>query len=233
MRSKNINPNRGLLIFVIAVIVIALWCIVSGIIGLIGRNKINTQTLFENGYHKGDFFEGEISYGSDCVLCMKHTINFIPAAYEYYYVIMSEDFSGAALVRADKHFGENFVNGTAAQPLNASGRVKATEYKTERELTSVQSELAAIGIHLSIDNYVDLLSSKYYTLRIAAGIAYVAILTGFAFVFRSQKSNKFVSYENGAENTALNKTTEGKLVIVLTLLMMAVLVLSLHLMEMR
>lgn len=233
MRNRVADSWKGLLIVAILFAVVSLWSIVTGVMGLAGRNKADAETFFEKGYQKGDFFDGEITYCSDCVLCMKHTINFIPAAYEYYYVIMSDDLSKAVMVRADKHYGENFVDGEAVTPVKAKGRVKSTEYETRRELESVQNDLAAMGVYLSVDTYLDLLSTKYYALRIVSGVSFIAIMAGFALLLKSKNGSRFVSSENGMDRTELKKTTEGKIFIVLVLLMTAALVLSLHLMEMR
>lgn len=169
-KRKPMDPAKAMAITCIITALAAVWCVVSGIIGITFKDKQSINKLISTGCEEGDFFEGDVSYSSDCILRMKHTINFIPTAYENYFIVISSDGKNAAVVRADKDFSESFHNGIAAEPVHVKGRVKETDYKVQRELTDITAQLRQEGISVSSENYYDFISTRYYVLRIILGI---------------------------------------------------------------
>ena len=117
-KRKPMDPAKAMAITCIITALAAVWCVVSGIIGITFKDKQSINKLISTGCEAGDFFEGDVSYSSDCILRMKHTINFIPTAYENYFIVISDNGKNAAVVRADKDFSESFHYGIAAKPVH-------------------------------------------------------------------------------------------------------------------
>lgn len=70
---------------------------------------MSLDSAFESGMDKGNIVSGVPPYGApQANLDYEHGVDSIPIGHEYYYMIFLEDQQTILLVRADKHFGENF-----------------------------------------------------------------------------------------------------------------------------
>lgn len=123
--TRQASPVTAFIVFAIIVIL----SLYFGISGLIGGGEVSLDSAFESGMDKGSIVSGVPPYGApQANLDYEHGINSITIGHEYYYMILSEDQQTILLVRADKHFGENFdsesyknINGTSIK-----GKVRMT-----------------------------------------------------------------------------------------------------------
>lgn len=137
--NRQASPVTAAVVFGI-IIIIALY---FGISGLIGGGKVSLDSAFESGMDKGSIVSGVPPYGApQANLDYEHGVDSIPIGHEYYYMILSEDQQTILLVRADKHFGENFdsesyknINGTSIK-----GKVRMTS----KDVTAKFSELTQL-----------------------------------------------------------------------------------------
>ena len=190
-KHMNSKSRRSIILAGIIFSILATVFIVFGVTGLLSQGK-DMGKVFEDSLEKGNCYEGEIKYASQNVYIMKHTINFIPVAYEYYYVITNYDASSMVVVRAPKKWGDNFNEdtGESLKKIVAKGNVKKCSYKVKSGMEEIRSRwmLDSYGTKFDSGYYVDLLQTRNSILQLVLGIGILLFmaLCVFKYVFLEQ-----------------------------------------------
>ncbi|MBR2283700.1 MAG: hypothetical protein IJ874_04675 [Ruminococcus sp.] len=174
----------------IFLIAMAVWGILFGILGLV-RQPQSIDDSFKNSFEKYTVVEGYAEYGSNSYFIeYTHSINFIPAAKEYYYLIFSDDMNSAVSVRAPKSFGKKFdENFEANELVRIKGKVRKLPTKVAPSVKQLMNEFAASGIFVESENYVDLLSTRLYVIQIIIGAGNIIALL-FLLSYGKYRKNK-------------------------------------------
>lgn len=168
---------------IIFFVVIGGWCLGSGINALFIAPVHPMEDAFTN-LVEGDVYEGNITCISTEVGELKHTINFIPAGTEHFYLMVSEDGNTIIPIRASKEWDDQYT-GLAWQEVSIQERgiVREMDYKVKGEL---MSELATVfaeeGIQFEQTYYLDLNANKLGALQIFAGVALILCVIYFTVV---------------------------------------------------
>lgn len=180
---------------------------------------------------KGDYVEGRINLASKEIFTLKHSINFIPAGTEHYFVIVDDNYETCIAVRASEKWVSNFSANEAIDPAGQfiSGYVRRTDYKVQSSLADFRAE----GFNINTGIYIDLLGTRYAGLTLL-GCALLALTVLYGALL--------VKYTNGPYNPgfmpsavgeALRNLTANKAVsIVMLVVFMGSLGLLIHVMEM-
>lgn len=169
----------GLIIFV----AIAGWCLVSGAKALFLAPVHPMEEAFTN-LVEGDIYEGTITCISPEVGELKHTINFIPAGTEHFYLMVSEDGTTIIPIRASKEW-DTLYPGTEWLDVALQERaiVREMDYKVKNELMSdIATAFAAEGIKMEQTYYLDLNANKMGGLQMFAGVALFLCIIYFCFI---------------------------------------------------
>ncbi len=176
----------GLIIFV----GIAGWCLVSGLKALFLAPVHPMEEAFTN-LVKGDIYEGTINCISPEVGELKHTINFIPAGTEHFYLMVSEDGTTIIPIRASKKWDTLYV-GTEWLDVALQERaiVREMDYKVKKELMSdIATAFATEGIKMEQTYYLDLNANKMGGLQIFVGVALLLCIIYFGFVAKKLEND--------------------------------------------
>ncbi len=185
----------GLVIF----IGIAVWCLVSGAKALFFAPVHSMEDAFTD-LVEGDVYEGTITCISPEVGELKHTINFIPAGTEHFYLMVSEDGTSVVPIRASKKWDTLYASTDWLEvSLQERGIVREMDYKVKSELMSdIAAAFTAEGIKVEQSYYLDLNANKMGTLQIVAGIAILLCIVYFGF-FANRVKN-----DNGTFSVTIN-----------------------------
>ena len=185
----------GLVIF----IGIAVWCLVSGVKALFFAPVHSMEDAFTD-LVEGDVYEGTITCISPEVGELKHTINFIPAGTEHFYLMVSEDGTSVVPIRASKKWDTLYASTDWLEvSLQERGIVREMDYKVKSELMSdIAAAFTAEGIKVEQSYYLDLNANKMGTLQIVAGIAILLCIVYFGFFANRVKS------DNGTFSVTIN-----------------------------
>lgn len=185
----------GLVIF----IGIAVWCLVSGAKALFFAPVHSMEDAFTD-LVEGDVYEGTITCISPEVGELKHTINFIPAGTEHFYLMVSEDGTSVVPIRASKKWDTLYASTDWLEvSLQERGIVREMDYKVKSELMSdIAAAFTTEGIKVEQSYYLDLNANKMGTLQIVAGIAILLCIVYFGF-FANRVKN-----DNGTFSVTIN-----------------------------
>lgn len=185
----------GLVIF----IGIAVWCLVSGAKALFFAPVHSMEDAFMD-LVEGDVYEGTITCISPEVGELKHTINFIPAGTEHFYLMVSEDGTSVVPIRASKKWDTLYASTDWLEvSLQERGIVREMDYKVKSELMSdIAAAFTAEGIKVEQSYYLDLNANKMGTLQIVAGIAILLCIVYFGFLANRVKN------DNGTFSVTIN-----------------------------
>lgn len=143
-KSSTAGAIAGLLVMAIALAAFGFF----GIRTLVRKSGMTTQDA-ERGFtlEAGKWTQFQAFYATDGAV-YKHSVNFIPTAYEYYFYVFSKDGSSYAVVRADKKWCEkNFdENGVAIDKngVTVTGYVRSADYKVKEEVSRQFEEAKGI-----------------------------------------------------------------------------------------
>lgn len=184
----------GLIIFV----GIAGWCLVSGAKALLFAPVHSMNEAFMD-LVEGDVYEGTITCISPEIGELQHTINFIPAGTEHFYLMVSEDGTSVVPIRASKKWDNLYTSSDWVEvSLQERGIVRKMDYKVRSELMSdIVTAFTAEGIKVEQNYYLDLNANKMGILQIIAGIAILLCIIYFGF-FANRVKN-----DNGTFSTAI------------------------------
>lgn len=207
MKSKQKSP----FILSFMIFVLAGYAIITGIIPYFST-VVNIQNAFDIGLVKGNSYEGEIKYSSQCVCEYSHTLNFIiPIGTEYYYIAFSEDQSKAAVIRADKNFGDSFNKdtGAALSAVNVSGRVEKTPMQVKTHISKLSREVLT-GFPTSENFksfYINLISDRNCTFRLISGIGFIisGIIMTLFFIKVKKEDDSSLKFKKISEVSAFVK----------------------------
>lgn len=176
----------GLIMF----IGIAGWCLFSGAKALFFAPVHSMEEAFTS-LVEGDVYEGTITCISPEVGELKHTINFIPAGTEHFYLMVSEDGTSVVPIRASKKWDTLYASTDWLEvSLQERGIVREMDYKVKSELMSdIAAAFTAEGIKVEQTYYLDLNANKMGTLQIFAGIAILVCIVYFGFVANRIKND--------------------------------------------
>ena len=121
---------------------------------------------------EGDFVSCSYPYGTDCVLTMKHSINYlIPTGKEYYYILMNDDY--AVFVRAGKELKKN-----SDGEYEISGKVRKMDRKVQDGIMDRYNYLKGEGIKVPATTngivFIDGVTKLQSVLRLISAIAALA-----------------------------------------------------------
>ena len=169
---------------------IAGWCLVSGAKALFLAPVHPMEEAFTN-LVKGDVYEGTITCISPEVGELKHTINFIPAGTEHFYLMISEDGTTVIPIRASKEWDTLYATTEWFDvSLQERAIVREMDYKVKNELMSdIITAFAEDGIHMEQTYYLDLNANKMGVLQIIAGIAIILCITYFGIIAKCMKND--------------------------------------------
>ena len=166
--------------------------VVTAVLDLIGSFKIKDlgSNFNKSDFKKGDYVSVEAHYGSDLILTMKHSVNFIPTGKEYYYLILNDSTDTAIYVRANKKFGDQFTDGINYDGVKLSGKVRYMKSKVRNELRSQISELKSSGMEVPIITsdvlYIDAVTKTQAILRLLGTFCFIIGVVG-VIVFAGKK----------------------------------------------
>lgn len=170
----NRNSNQQASPFILSFIILILGAafIIFGIMGNSSDKTYNITEAFDYGIGKGNSYEGEINYCSQCVCEYSHRLNFIiPLGTEYFYVAFSDDQSKAAVICADKDFGDNFDKDTykALSEVKVKGKVDSMSKELKENFSEMKQELSFDFPNFD-KYYIDLTIGRDNNFRIFSGI---------------------------------------------------------------
>ena len=120
-----------------------------------------------------------------------HTMNFIPYAKEYYYLIGSED-GDLVFVRASKDFGDHFdAENENKDNFKVKGVDREFDYKAKEKINEWLRDSQLMG-GVDVDNvyYIDLMSGKAYYMLVACGIICLLLIAFMIYAY-NVKNNSF------------------------------------------
>lgn len=169
---------------------IAGWCLVSGAKALFLAPVHPMEEAFTN-LVKGDVYEGTITCISPEIGELKHTINFIPAGTEHFYLMISADGTTVIPIRASKKWDTQYATMEWFDvSLQERAIVREMDYKVKNELMSdIITAFAEDGIHMEQTYYLDLNANKMGVLQIIAGIAIILCITYFGIIAKCMKND--------------------------------------------
>lgn len=182
-KIKSLKDRFWSVLGIIIFVGIAGWCLGSGINALFIAPVHPMEEAFTN-LVVGDVYEGNITCISTEIGELKHTINFIPAGTEHFYLMVSEDGTNIIPIRASKEW-DDLYTGLAWQDvsLQERGIMRKINYKVKSELMSgLAPVLAEEGIQFEQTYYLDLNANKLGALQIFAGIALIMCIIYFTVV---------------------------------------------------
>lgn len=168
---KNGNKKQNPIVLSIVLLGLGLLGLISGFFGR-ASDTLDINEAFDYGVGKGNSYEGEIKYCSQCVCEYSHRLYYIiPLGTEYYYVAVSDDESNAVVVRADKKFGDNFDEdtGEAFSTVHVKGRVDSMPSDVKSHFKEIETELN-FGTPNFDRYYIDLIGDSVSIFRIISGI---------------------------------------------------------------
>jgi hypothetical protein len=221
--KKELTPLKKF-IFVLIMISVGIYCIATGVWGISESGKKSLNHVFTQSFKKGNLFEGCVAAASPAILEIDHKINYlIPSGKEYYYLILSEDYSKAITVRADKNFGKSFdSNWMSKDKVVIKGRIKVLPYQVRDRLNEIKNNFAESdqGFNIIGDYYIDTIGSNLYKLRILLGICILLML--------------FLAYLIIRKTAFLSQTVFRKIVPIIVIIdMLVVLILSIYLISIK
>lgn len=189
-KKKSVVEMFAIIIGLIMIVGLAGWCLMSGVNAMFLATEHPMEEAF-SGLVKGDVYEGMISCVTPEVGELKHTINFIPAGTEHFYMMVSEDASKVILVRASSKWHDLIADGALVEvALQERGIVREMDYKVKHELVSnIISSLSAQGIEVEQNLYLDLNANKMGILQLFAGISIIVCALYFAIIARKGNGN--------------------------------------------
>ena len=154
---------------IIAVAFIVLALCVAGFFGIqtLSRKGNITEQDGVQGFtlEQGKWTKFQAYYAMP-ILGWEHTVNYIPTAREYYFVVFSVDFKSMAVIRADKSWCDDYFSEGYAideEGVTVEGYVRKTDTDVTRELDSEISEFQVeFGRSFKVDTglYIDLIATR-------------------------------------------------------------------------
>lgn len=180
--KKDAKGTISVVIVLLVLAFVTVWCLFSGVQGLFFAKTHTMDEAFTN-IIEGEIYEGEISCITPEFCELKHTINFIPAGTEHFYLMLSTDGKKVIPIRASKKWDKQFT-GESIQTvsLQERGIVREMDYKVRSELGSVVTALANEGIQVESSLYIDLNANKLCILQIIAGISLILCAVYFSTI---------------------------------------------------
>lgn len=204
--KREVTPQK-MFIFVMIVIGVGIYCIASGVWGVTENRKQSLNQVFTQSFDKGDLFEGSVEAASPTIMEIDHSINYlIPVGKEYYYLILSDDYSTAITIRADKNFGKSFdSNLKSTENVIIKGRIKKLPYQVRSRLNEVKDTFAESGLELHIIEkyYIDTIGGNLYKIRITVGICILLVV--------------ILCYSSIKRNELANQTVFGKIMLIIVI----------------
>jgi len=175
---------------IVILVGISFWCLISGVKTLFLAPIHPMDEAFTN-LVEGDVYEGTISCISPEIGELKHTINFIPAGTEHFYLMISEDGTTMIPIRASSKWDTLYVSDNWFDvSLQERGIVREMDYKVRSELMSdIASIFIAEGIQFEQKYYLDLNANKIGALQLFAGIALIICILYFAVFAKRLKED--------------------------------------------
>ena len=162
-KSATIGTFIGVAFIVIALSVVG----VLGIITLSRKGDMKEQDAVSGFTMEQGTWTKFQAYFARPALTVKHSVNYIPTAKEYYYVVFSADYSSMAVLRTGKSwFEDNFVEqgySVDENGVTVEGYVRKADAELTRELTSwISSEQINVGKSFRVDTgmYVDTIATR-------------------------------------------------------------------------
>ena len=162
-----------------AVLGVLVIIVVLGVLGYFGvstlvkksdltEQKEGTKFSLEKGTWTSFRAKYSLSWGE--ATTFKHTVNFIPTAYEHYFLVADKELKNYVLVRADKDwYDKNFTEGVANDSggLLVEGYVRGADVKVRDDIagriSNMRTELLReYGVTLSgtASEYVDTIATR-------------------------------------------------------------------------
>ncbi len=188
--KKSLKDKLLLVLGLIMFVGIAVWCLFSGAKALFFAPVHSMEEAFTD-LVEGDVYEGTITCISPEVGELKHTINFIPAGTEHFYLMVSEDGTSVVPIRASKKWDTLYASTDWLEvSLQERGIVREMDYKVKSELMSdIVAAFTAEGIKVEQTYYLDLNANKMGALQIFAGIAILLCIVYFGFIVKRVKND--------------------------------------------
>lgn len=203
--SQTIEPEKrsikdtllitlGLVMF----LSVAVWSLVSGAKALFFAPVHPMEEAFAN-LVKGDVYEGTITCISPEIGELKHTINFIPAGTEHFYLMISADGTTVIPIRASKKWDTLYATTEWLDvSLQERAIVREMDAKVKNELMSdIIAACAEDGIQMEQTYYLDLNANKLGVLQIIAGISIILCIIYFGVI------TKYMKNDNGVITTVI------------------------------
>lgn len=155
-RNDKKSPIASVILIIFA-IVFFLYIPVSGIYSLVKMSDtISLDDFWEGSSHKsGQAVSGMVHYVKP-YMTVDHSINFISAGSEYYYIIYNDDYTKCICVRAKKNWDEQFNNsGYSEEGVQIKGRLVHMAYDNAEQVGVVAARLDKQGIDMETAYYID------------------------------------------------------------------------------
>lgn len=127
-KKKSFKEKISFAIFFLMIVGVSGWCLISGVRGLLLAPVHSMDEAFTK-LVEGDVYEGTIDYITPEIGELKHTINFIPAGTEHYYLMYLEGVAKAVPIRVPKKWDKEYTGNAAMEvSLQARGIVREMDY---------------------------------------------------------------------------------------------------------
>lgn len=143
---------------------------------------------------EGDVYEGTITCISPEIGELKHTINFIPAGTEHFYLMVSEDGSTVIPIRVSKKWDTLYANSDWLDvSLQERGIVREMDSQIKIEcISSLAPAFAAEGIQMEQVYYLDMNVDKMGWLQIFAGLSLLICIVYFGFIAKRIENDRSI-----------------------------------------
>lgn len=172
MKGAAISPRT----FVIIMILIGVWCIGSGMYGLL-RPAQDLASAFTS-CERGERYKGTPAYSSHCYSSTMNLVLILPTGNEYYYLISRENDPTMLVVRTARKYNK------LTDLTQIDGVIRRLDFDDRQDLYEKLQNGSTV---VSADYFLDAAAPMLYGLRILAGAVLLALIALGAYAVRSTK----------------------------------------------
>ncbi len=187
MPKKKISLKDSLIIVTIFLIIMTIWSVITGLSNL-GGTKTTLENALSGNLTVKECVTGEVPRASQNFLSINHSLNFIPTGTEHFYLVLSEDYGQAVIIRANASWGKQFNDdGVSDKPVKISGKVKKLP-KDVKQKFDTESDLVMFRSKTDLTGYVDTLSPTLARLHfVEAALCMILLVIGIVLMHKLKR----------------------------------------------
>lgn len=188
MTKKKFTLKQSLIVTSLVLITLIVWSLFRGISDLTG-SRTTLDKVFDGDYTIKEYVVDEVPHASQNFLTIQHSLNFIPAGNEHFYLVLSENYSKAVIVRANRSWGDQFDDdGDSDKSVIIRGKLKKIS-KEVREEFDTDPDLVKLRSSTDLTMYIDTKAHSLAWLNFAEAVLGIVLLTAGGVLFMRKKQN--------------------------------------------